>query len=99
MFFRNIFLSAHALKPVGLRAMQSRGFVPPLGCGACVQLVGHDLWPSLGGEDRILPSAAVHRQWQTKIDELMARFTLLGAEFARFHTMFARAFGVSAKAA
>ncbi|MFZ9935317.1 MAG: recombination-associated protein RdgC, partial [Arenimonas sp.] len=63
-------LSAHALKPVGPLAMQSRGFVPPLGSGAYVQRAGHCLWLSLGGEDRILPSAVVHREWQAKIAKL-----------------------------
>ncbi len=63
-------LSAHALKPVGPLAMQSRGFVPPLGSGAYVQRAGHSLWLSLGGEDRILPSAVVHREWQAKIAKL-----------------------------
>ena len=60
----------HALTPVGALAMQSRGFVPPLGSGAYVQRAGHCLWLSLGGEDRILPSAVVHREWQAKIAKL-----------------------------
>jgi len=63
-------LSAHALKPVGTLTMQSRGFVPPLGSGAYVQRAGHSLWLSLGAEDRILPSAVVHREWQAKIAKL-----------------------------
>lgn len=63
-------LSTHALKPVGPLAMQSRGFVPPLGSGAYVQRAGHSFWLSLGGEDRILPAAVVQREWQAKIATL-----------------------------
>ena len=64
-------LAAHALKPVGALAMQSRGFVPPLGGeGAFLQRSGHCVWLSLGGEDRILPSAVVQREWQAKIAKL-----------------------------
>jgi len=58
----------HALTPVGALAMQSRGFVPPLGGqGAFVQRLQHHLWFSLGAEDRLLPGAVVQREWQAKI--------------------------------
>lgn len=61
-------LARHALQPVGALAMQSRGFLPPLGAeGALVQRVNNSLWLSLGGEDRILPAAVLHREWQLKI--------------------------------
>ena len=60
-------LAAHALQPVGALAMQSRGFVPPLGAGGFVQRSGHSLWLSLGGEDRILPGAVLQRELQRKL--------------------------------
>lgn len=61
-------LARHALQPVGALAMQSRGFLPPLGAeGALLQRVNHSFWLCLGGEDRILPGAVVHREWQLKI--------------------------------
>lgn len=64
-------LKANALQPVGALAMQSRGFLPPLGeQGAYMQRLDHSYWLCLGGEDRILPSAVVHREWQIKIAKL-----------------------------
>lgn len=61
-------LARHALQPVGALAMQSRGFLPPLGAeGALLQRIDNSLWLSLGGEDRILPGAVVHREWQLRI--------------------------------
>lgn len=64
-------LAAAALSPVGALAMQSRGFVPPLGeSGAYTQRIEDSLWLCLGGEDRILPAAVVQRECQLKIAEL-----------------------------
>jgi len=64
-------LEAAVLKPVGGLAMQSRGFVPPLGeSGALLQRIESSLWLCLGGEDRILPAAVVQRECQLKIAEL-----------------------------
>lgn len=63
-------LSEFALKPVAPQAMQSRGFVPPLGSGAYVQRAGPHFWLSLGGEDRLLPAAVLQRVWQAKIASL-----------------------------
>jgi recombination associated protein RdgC len=64
-------LESSALLPVGALAMQSRGFVPPLGeHGAYLQQLEHSTWLCLGGEDRILPSTVVHREWQLKIAKL-----------------------------
>lgn len=64
-------LESSALQPVGALAMQSRGFVPPIGeHGAYLQHLEHSYWLCLGGEDRILPSAVVHREWQAKIAKL-----------------------------
>lgn len=63
-------LAGHALQPVGALAMQSRGFVPPLGAaGALVQRIDNHLWLCLGGEDRILPAAVVQRECQRRIAE------------------------------
>lgn len=64
-------LEANALQPVGALAMQSRGFLPPLGeQSAYLQRLDQSYWLCLGGEDRILPSAVVHREWQIKIAKL-----------------------------
>lgn len=64
-------LQSAALRPVGALAMQSRGFVPPLGeSGALLQRIEHSIWLCLGGEDRILPAAVVQRECQLKIAEL-----------------------------
>ena len=64
-------LAAAALNPVGALAMQSRGFVPPLGeSGAYTQRIEDTLWLCLGGEDRILPAAVVQRECQIRIAEL-----------------------------
>lgn len=61
-------LEANALQPVGALAMQSRGFLPPMGeQSAYLQRIDDSLWLCLGGEDRLLPSAVVHREWQAKI--------------------------------
>jgi recombination associated protein RdgC len=61
-------LEANALQPVGALAMQSRGFLPPLGeQGAYLQRMDDSFWLCLGGEDRLLPSVVVHREWQAKI--------------------------------
>lgn len=64
-------LEANALQPVGALAMQSRGFLPPMGeQGAYLQKLDNSLWLCLGGEDRILPSVVVHKEWQVKIAKL-----------------------------
>ena len=64
-------LEVNALQPVGALAMQSRGFLPPIGeQGAYLQRLDQNYWLCLGGEDRILPSAVVHREWQVKIAKL-----------------------------
>lgn len=66
-------LEANALQPVGALAMQSRGFLPPMGeQGAYLQRMDDSLWLCLGGEDRLLPSAVVQREWQAKIAKLEA---------------------------
>lgn len=64
-------LQAHALQPVGALAMQSRGFLPPLGeQGRYLEQLEHSYWLCLGGEDRLLPATVVHREWQEKIAKL-----------------------------
>ena len=64
-------LQADALQPVGALAMQSRGFLPPLGeQGAYLEQLEHSYWLCLGGEDRLLPATVVHREWQEKIAKL-----------------------------
>lgn len=64
-------LQAHALQPVGALAMQSRGFLPPLGeQGRYLEQLEHSYWLCLGGQDRLLPATVVHREWQEKIAKL-----------------------------
>jgi recombination associated protein RdgC len=62
-------LALCALKPVGPMELASRGFVPPLG-GDSIGLahtVGSCIWMTLGGEDRILPSAAVNAELAKRV--------------------------------
>lgn len=61
-----------AAKPVGPSELMSRGFVPPMGQGseAMFHQVGNAIWITLGGEDRILPAAAVNRELQQRIAKI-----------------------------
>ena len=65
-------LAEVVLKPVGVLEMQSRGFVSPFGRdeAALSHRVGHALWLTLGGEDKILPSAVINDALGKKIAEI-----------------------------
>ena len=60
------------LKPVGPSELMSRGFVSPFGRdeAAMSHRVGDGIWITLGGEDRLLPSAVVNDQLGRKIAEI-----------------------------
>jgi len=62
-------------KPVGPLELASRGFVPPLGHGfeALCHQVGAAIWITLGGENKILPAAAVNRELAKRLREIEAR--------------------------
>jgi recombination associated protein RdgC len=66
-------LAECAAKPVGPSELMSRGFVSPTGAtgaGALAFWGSHAVWITLGGEDRILPSAAVNRELQQRIAKI-----------------------------
>jgi recombination associated protein RdgC len=65
-------LAECAAKPVGPSELMSRGWVPPMGQGgeALFHQVGNAIWITLGGEDRILPAAAVNRELQQRIAKI-----------------------------
>jgi recombination associated protein RdgC len=65
-------LAEHAARPVGPSELSSRGFVLPMGEGseAMFHQVGDAIWITLGGEDRILPAAAVNRELQQRIAKI-----------------------------
>ena len=62
-------LAECALKPVGPLELSSRGFVPPFGQhGDALSHGIHDaLWLTVGGEDKLLPSAVVNDLLQKKL--------------------------------
>ncbi|MFT3763566.1 MAG: recombination-associated protein RdgC [Pseudoxanthomonas sp.] len=61
-----------ALKPVGPLELSSRGFVSPFGRDepALSHRIGDAIWLSVGGEDRILPSAVVNDLLAKKLAEI-----------------------------
>ena len=63
------------LAPVGPLELSSRGFVSPFGRGesALSHRIGDTIWITIGGEDRILPSAVVNDQLQRKLAETEAK--------------------------
>jgi len=65
-------LAECALKPVGPMELSSRGFVPPFGQHgeALSHAVGESLWLTVGGEDKLLPSAVVNDLLQKKLAAL-----------------------------
>ncbi|MCD9088843.1 recombination-associated protein RdgC, partial [Stenotrophomonas sp. SY1] len=66
-------LSAATLKPVAPLEMSSRGFISPFGREEKQQLshrIGDALWLTIGGEDKILPPAAVNDQLARKLEEI-----------------------------
>ena len=67
-------LSACALKPVGPLEMASRGFVSPLGrdFAAVTHRCGDAIWLTVGGEERVLPSAVVDKVVAEKLEQLYA---------------------------
>jgi len=68
-------LGETALKPVGPLEMSSRGFVSPFGRDAEVlhHRLGDSLWLTVGGEDRLLPSAVVNDELAKKIAAIEQR--------------------------
>ena len=60
------------LKPVGPLELSSRGFISPFGRDAEVlaHVQGDATWLSVGGEDKILPSAVVNDLLQKKLAEI-----------------------------
>jgi recombination associated protein RdgC len=68
-------LAECALKPVGPLEQMSRGFVSPFGRDqlALSHAVGPALWLTLGGEDRLLPSAVVNDEVGKKLAEIEAK--------------------------
>ncbi len=66
------FLPARALKSVGPLELSSRGFVSPFGAGE-QQLSyrsGHAILFTVGGEDKILPSAVVNKALSERLDAI-----------------------------
>lgn len=65
-------LGDHPLKPVGALEMSSRGFVPPFGREgeALSHRIGDTIWVTVGGEDRLLPSAVVNDLLAKKLAEM-----------------------------
>lgn len=65
-------LQACTLKPVGALELSSRGFVSPYGLGETDLAVMHGnfVWITVGGEDKILPPAAVNRKLEAKLLEI-----------------------------
>ena len=61
-----------ALKPVGPLEMSTRGFVSPFGrdAEAMHHRLGDSLWITVGGEDRLLPSAVVNDELGKRIAKL-----------------------------
>ncbi|HEY1035578.1 MAG TPA: recombination-associated protein RdgC, partial [Pseudoxanthomonas sp.] len=64
-----------ALKPVGPLELYSRGFIPPMGqhSEALSHRIGNAIWITVGGEDKILPSAVVNDLLAKKIAEIEER--------------------------
>lgn len=64
-----------ALKPVGPLELSSRGFVSPFGRGEeqLSHRVGDCVLVTLGGEDKLLPSAVVNEALASKLDKLRER--------------------------
>ena len=68
-------LDKAALKPLGPLELSSRGFVSPFGRGedALSHRVGDGLLLTLGGEDKLLPSAVVNEVLAQKVDAVRDR--------------------------
>lgn len=64
------------LKPVGPLEMSSRGFISPFGREETEQLhhaIGDWLWLTVGGQDKILPAAAIADALQQKLAQIEAK--------------------------
>lgn len=61
-----------ALKPVGPLELSSRGFISPFGRNeeALSHRIGDAIWLTVGGEDKILPSAVVNDLLTKKLQEI-----------------------------
>ena len=61
-----------ALKPVGPLELSSRGFISPFGRNeeALSHRIGDAIWLTVGGEDKILPSAVVNDLLAKKLQEI-----------------------------
>lgn len=66
------YLAECQLKPVGPLELSSRGFIPPHGHDSDVLMhrAGNTVWLTIGGEDRILPSAVVSDRLARKLAEV-----------------------------
>ena len=65
-------LAEHPLKPVGALELSSRGFVSPFGREgeALSHRIGDAIWLTVGGEDKLLPSAVVNDLLAKKLAEM-----------------------------
>lgn len=65
-------LADHPLKPVGALELSSRGFVSPFGREneALSHRIGDAIWLTVGGEDKLLPSAVVNDLLAKKLAEM-----------------------------
>lgn len=66
-------LPAATLKPVGPLELSSRGFVSPFGREETEQLhhaIGDWLWLTVGGQDKILPAAAIANALEEKLEAI-----------------------------
>src|SRR5699024_3107926 len=65
-------LAATVLKPVGPLELSSRGFISPFGrdAEALWRRLGKAVWLTMGGEDRLLPSAVVNDMLAKKLAEM-----------------------------
>lgn len=68
-------LDEAALKPVGPLELSSRGWVPVRNDGGLLSYAGMDeaMFLALGGEDKILPAAAVNRELAKRLKDLEER--------------------------
>lgn len=67
-------LAEHTLNPVGGLDLSVRGFIPPIGGEdtALSHKVHGGIWLAIGGEDRVLPAAAVNQQLKKRLDHIEA---------------------------
>jgi len=66
-------LGEHRLRSCGPQEMSTRGFVPPIGRGeeaALTHAVKHCTWLTVGGEDKLLPTAVINDELQRKVRKI-----------------------------